>query len=1732
MKKTALKTAVSVFLMVALLLGALSPITSFLPEEFKIGAIEAQAATVSVDGTPANSLDAVYADRIMLNGLSDLSSVSGTATLSQNTDRTIFGDGNGIVAKFASSAQYIDIDTSGLDSYKGIAAISFAVYNASGSVVHLTPYYELDGDGTWRNVFSTDVREPYYIIHNNNQTFETAAKSIVGGQVYINGTMTDYITQTTTNWSGNIIMPINLGDDFDYSRITAIRLQPNSGKTLVFNDVTAIYNDSGVIKDDVNLNNIGVTPSSDLTYRPVVEIPHDATTANIMWNAVENATKYTVSLFSLADGKTYEGSYLYNAGTTSNTNSAVFSGLVPGQGYAVQIKAIDSTGKVFSVSELKEFVAKKRGNYNLINDLSAAESVNIEDAINSVSIFENISVLEDDTVFPDGKGLKLLALYRRSIIGFKLDDKVDISQFEGFSHYAAFSEGSGAYVSFRDWTDQDGNKITNLLYQGSNGDHFAIYSAKTGVKSTANPSSVKDTGSVPCYRIYQANHNKSYAVLNNAESNEKHLVSSVNMNTTYGVAYTANNLQTKLATPFCLDNLAVIDNLNFLNAEEFGLLSASTNSTPTVTASTVSYNGASISLAWNAITNASTYSVNIYRENDGVYTLQDSVTGISSSAKNYTANLDIGNSYAVQVVGKKSDGTIVGSYKPVYLDTTEYLPDILGATFNENNSFRFAGLAPAKIFTNCTVKGYGIVMIPVKLLNGDLNTSTKYAAVAEFNSTPALNSEFYGILKTSNFNLNSKISARSFIVYSDGTNDFTVYSDTVITRSIADISRNVAETVLTYKTAKDKTVWTSAVSAGTKTADIANIAAADIREFALKNMTAASDAYGRLLIDADSTSRLADRGEFAYVYEGDGYTYGITQDFEEIISYKTDENRDIDIMKGAGEYNIIGTANSVTSTVYKNAGVSQFSQKLNEDGTTSLTVTYQTTGVEVDGANMSTTYTFRENGINIKAAVKYSNSDYNLESSLNSDPNSSNPSLLSRKFVATYKDCDRIWNPEWIYPDNGDYPYRETESFVWEYKYADNLYVFNFLRGENVPAVVMADGLDKALHKNHIYTYFKEGTAIDYVTEYDLVMFQSDKDATSVREKALFAGLNSNYSAKILVDDNTNQDQSYISSMGNGASDNTAIFTGDKVDVSVKLTGLKETSLPTTVTYSVYHHSGVARVKPTTQTVNLVNGESVTFDLITLNNITNAYGMYYINLTVSSSDYTYTEYLPIMLAKDVDFSKQNMLDNPFGISQFLSDDEVPLEDQWAIVEKLGVAKNRSLFMRPSNDANSDYSLNPAWNRNYDFTKNIKYLEKMKQAGVMTTMLAGSSLPVDDNLNDNIYKGASALIEYAEYFHNGNEINLSAFQKMEAEGDTSIANKKEEYPRVFSDSSNTKNYLDYYYTPAKTYADAVGVKLATEGISFGDTTWFDLLNGIYPGDTVATGENIWNNFDAIDMHCYSQNVPQFNPLTSSKSVWSIEAALKRTRAALDKYGDKTLIIGETGCWEGANNLTKQGIRLQSEFNTQAYALCAAYGADWISTYCAFDFASYTYGTSVDYRDASVNETRRTTMELHYGAFYYPDYYGRVLPKPAAASFANMTRMLEGYVGAREATSADGVTLSTKSSTTKDGVAITNARAFKFTLKDNPESSEVGTTHSVYVAWSIAGLSYTSTGINRKPLLPWQTDWSSTTSTDTVTIETNSSSVKVYDIMGNYKTINASNGTVTVPLTGSPCYIVEQ
>ena len=602
--------------------------------------------------------------------------------------------------------------------------------------------------------------------------------------------------------------------------------------------------------------------------------------------------------------------------------------------------------------------------------------------------------------------------------------------------------------------------------------------------------------------------------------------------------------------------------------------------------------------------------------------------------------------------------------------------------------------------------------------------------------------------------------------------------------------------------------------------------------------------------------------------------------------------------------------------------------------------------------------------------------------------------------------------------------------------------------------------------------------------------------------------------------------------MGNGASDNTAIFTGDKVDVSVKLTGLKETSLPTTVTYSVYHHSGVARVKPTTQTVNLVNGESVTFDLITLNNITNAYGMYYINLTVSSSDYTYTEYLPIMLAKDVDFSKQNMLDNPFGISQFLSDDEVPLEDQWAIVEKLGVAKNRSLFMRPSNDANSDYSLNPAWNRNYDFTKNIKYLEKMKQAGVMTTMLAGSSLPVDDNLNDNIYKGASALIEYAEYFHHGNEINLSAFQKMEAEGDTSIANKKEEYPRVFSDPSNTKNYLDYYYAPAKTYADAVGVKLATEGISFGDTTWFDLLNGIYPGDTVATGENIWNNFDAIDMHCYSQNVPQFNPLTSSKSVWSIEAALKRTRAALDKYGDKTLIIGETGCWEGANNLTKQGIRLQAEFNTQAYALCAAYGADWISTYCAFDFASYTYGTSVDYRDASVNETRRTTMELHYGAFYYPDYYGRVLPKPAAASFANMTRMLEGYVGAREATSADGVTLSTKSSTTKDGVAITNARAFKFTLKDNPESSEVGTTHSVYVAWSIAGLSYTSTVINRKPLLPWQTDWSSTTSTDTVTIETNSSSVKVYDIMGNYKTINASNGTVTVPLTGSPCYIVEQ
>jgi hypothetical protein len=188
-----------------------------------------------------------------------------------------------------------------------------------------------------------------------------------------------------------------------------------------------------------------------------------------------------------------------------------------------------------------------------------------------------------------------------------------------------------------------------------------------------------------------------------------------------------------------------------------------------------------------------------------------------------------------------------------------------------------------------------------------------------------------------------------------------------------------------------------------------------------------------------------------------------------------------------------------------------------------------------------------------------------------------------------------------------------------------------------------------------------------------------------------------------------------------------------------------------------------------------------------------------------------------------------------------------------------------------------------------------------------------------------------------------------------------------------------------------------------------------------------------------------------------------------------------------------------LRTQADYNIRSYILCIAYGAEHAAAYCFYDFSNVGYGTLMG------------DMEHHFGHFYMPDYYGRVLPKPAGIAYANMTRVLESTVKITE----------------YERYSKRKVRAF------TADTKEYG---DVLVAWTnCAPLpndtyecenSYDNPK-ERFPTMPWENQWKRG---EWIFLKTEQDYVTAVDLMGHKKTYKATRGTARVELTGAPIFII--
>lgn len=318
---------------------------------------------------------------------------------------------------------------------------------------------------------------------------------------------------------------------------------------------------------------------------------------------------------------------------------------------------------------------------------------------------------------------------------------------------------------------------------------------------------------------------------------------------------------------------------------------------------------------------------------------------------------------------------------------------------------------------------------------------------------------------------------------------------------------------------------------------------------------------------------------------------------------------------------------------------------------------------------------------------------------------------------------------------------------------------------------------------------------------------------------------------------------------------------------------------------------------------------------------------------------------------------------------------------------------------------------------------------------------------------------------------GNEINLASFW-----GGVPI---EERFDLYYND----------YFLPLRENCDKYGKKLVTAGISAAQTEWFD---AIYE-------KGIWDKIDKFSVHVYG--IP-YSPECPERinDMWSTEGGLIRTVEALNKYGKKPYQINEMGYHTGRQDACVD-LRTQADYNIRSHVLCAAYGAEYSAAYGLYDFSGAGIGTSM------------SDNEHHFGHFYMPDCYGRILPKPSGVTFAFFTRLMESTMSVKE----------------NKELSVGTVKAYTADTKEHGD---------VLIAWSncsrlpndigdVENCTYYNT-VSREPTMPWQNQWKGA---EWVWVNTDNDGVWVVDLCGNKTYYPARLGQTRIPLTGAPVCVLN-
>lgn len=559
---------------------------------------------------------------------------------------------------------------------------------------------------------------------------------------------------------------------------------------------------------------------------------------------------------------------------------------------------------------------------------------------------------------------------------------------------------------------------------------------------------------------------------------------------------------------------------------------------------------------------------------------------------------------------------------------------------------------------------------------------------------------------------------------------------------------------------------------------------------------------------------------------------------------------------------------------------------------------------------------------------------------------------------------------------------------------------------------------------------------IDYTYNMDLVFIKATGEESY---EALFKGRHMNFAAGIAT----------VSDNGSST-----FFMGKNVLFNINVTNISEADIEYGVRYNVINHYNEVVSSDTFYHNKLAAGEQANRNLdLKLDK----YGMHYLNLYVTDGVHEYRECYHFAMLEEHDFKYRQK--SPFGICATHTDNEGECDATADLLKKIGISS-----VRLGSSTTPDYL--------YD---------KLVEGGITTFSKGlGDNRYPDRNIDkftQDIKEIADTWAERVDYFCLANE--KDRFAKGNYDKCKRLI-ENDFYPYVF------KPAYDYF---SSQYPDK---DVIYESNCHGTLEWFEAF---YEA-------GLWDLSKVIDVHSYSSpSGPDkcfSNQLCSMfASMFSNEYAAVRWKRVCKRYGEKRLIVGETGYPTPPEIKQEIDIRTQADFNVRIALFFLEVGAEFINYYCLYDRVSFAEGAG-------------KWIQMYFGACYNHDYYGIYMPKPWAAAYANLTRRLDGV---------DTCKFFDKYEEDEWGTL----RAFEVTKKDGGKLA---------VLWSNIYMQPNTTAegrvkkVERLPMPAWENRW---LATETRIFDAIGDTVEVIDIMGNSKIYHAKDGKVAIEVSGSPIFV---